>query len=70
MPVITLLREPTAVSESASVEFTCRAVGTPAPSISWEFQGGTVATGNTLTIGKHTLSDTLIQLVGLRIVFC
>ncbi|CAI8034915.1 Protocadherin Fat 4, partial [Geodia barretti] len=56
VPVITLLREPTAVSESASVEFTCRAVGTPAPSISWEFQGGTVATGNTLTIDKADVS--------------
>ena len=65
MPTITRLQEPVAVSESESVEFSCYAVGTPAPSIHWEFNGRTVATGNTLTIGTYTpLCDTLILRFG------
>ena len=51
LPFITVPPQAAAVEESGSVEFTCFAVGTPTPSIRWEFQGDTVGTGNTLTIG-------------------
>ena len=61
VPIITVLQEPTAVSESDSVEFSCYAVGTPPPTISWEFQGKTVATGNTLTIGNAPFNYIRLQ---------
>ena len=56
LPFITVPPQAAAVEESGSVEFTCFAVGTPTPSIRWEFQGSTVGTGNTLTIGMVCVS--------------
>ena len=56
-PTITVPPRATAVLKGGSMEFSCFAVGTPAPMIHWEFQGETVGTGNILSIGKthHTI---------------
>lgn len=53
MPFITVPPQSDAVMERGSVEFSCFAAGTPAPSIVWRFQEHTVGTGNTLTIGIY-----------------
>ena len=53
VPIITVVPRPVAVPPNSPVEFSCFAVGTPAPSIHWEYEGRTVGTGNTLTIGNY-----------------
>ena len=63
-PIITVPPQSSSTEEGSDVEYRCAAIGTPPPSVHWEFGGGVVGNGDTLTIGTwqthHTITSALM----------